>query len=127
MAIDRAEAAAFYRRYIGRCNQHRFGELDTFVLEGVLVNGEPQSVQQYGDGLASMVEAFPDLHWEVRHMFVDGDWLSVHLTDTATTPDGREATIEEFAIYRMAGGRIAEVWGDLDRGRFEPERSARQE
>jgi hypothetical protein len=32
------------------------------------------------------------------------------LTDTGTSAAGRPVTIQEFAIYRMAGGRIVAVW-----------------
>ena len=31
MNCDRAELEAFYRRYLQRCNEHRFGELGEFV------------------------------------------------------------------------------------------------
>jgi predicted ester cyclase len=84
-----AELEAFYRRYLQRCNEHRFDELGEFVDENVEVNG-----------------------------LVDGCWLSAHLVDTGTTPTGRSIDIQEFAIYRVAGGRIIEVWGDLDRIRL---------
>jgi predicted ester cyclase len=30
----------------------------------------------------------------------------------------RSISIQEFAVYRVAGGRIIEVWGDLDRIRL---------
>jgi len=49
---------------------------------------------------------------------VDGSWLSAHLVDTGTTPAGRSVSTQEFALYHVAGGRIVEVWGDLDRTRL---------
>ena len=31
MNCDRADLDAFYRRYLQRCNEHRFGELGEFA------------------------------------------------------------------------------------------------
>ena len=39
VACERTELAAFYRRYIGRCNEHRFDGLGEFVDQHVEVNG----------------------------------------------------------------------------------------
>jgi predicted ester cyclase len=69
-------------------------------------------------GLGGVVEALPDYHWDLRHLLVDGCWFSAHLVDTGTTPTGRSISIQEFAMYRVAAGRIVEVWGDLDRIRL---------
>ena|ERR1700760_1603131 len=115
---ERAELEAFYRRYIRRCNERGFDDLGEFVDRDVVVNGEPHGLQAYGEGLASVIELVPDFHWELRHLLIDGCWLSAHLTDTGITADGRPVHLQEFAVYRLAGGRIAEVWGDLDRSRL---------
>lgn len=115
---ERAEVEAFYRSYLQRCNEHRFGDLGAFVDENVEVNGAPQGLRGYAEGLRAVVDILPDCHWELRHLLVDGGWLSAHLDDTGTTRAGRSISFQEFAIYRMAGGRIVEVWGDLDRTRL---------
>ena len=55
----------------------------------------------------------------MRHLLIDGWWLSAHLTDTGTAATGQaRQRVQEFAVYRLAGGRIVEVWGDLDRSRL---------
>ena len=118
MAIERAELEAFYDRYLQRCNEHRFDELDEFVDEHVEVNGVVQGLHGYAEGLGAVVEAVPDYHWDLRRLLVDGSWLSAHLIDTGTTSAGRPISIQEFAVYRVADGRIVEVWGDLDRARL---------
>jgi len=84
------------------------------------VNGERLGFRGYAEGLAAVVEAFPDYHWDLRHLLVDGCWLSAHWVDTGTTPAGRFVSTQEFAMYRVAGSRIVEVWGDLDRARLCP-------
>jgi predicted ester cyclase len=115
---ERAELEAFYRRYIQRCNERGFDDLGEFVDRDVEVNGEPHGLQAYGEGLASVIEIVPDFHWDLRHLLIDGCWLSAHLTDTGTAAGNRPLTIQEFAVYRLAAGRIVEVWGDLDRSRL---------
>jgi predicted ester cyclase len=118
MNCDRAELEAFYRRYLQHCNEHRFGELGEFVGENVEVNGEVLGLQSYAEGLDAVVALVPDYYWDVRHLLVDGCWLSAHLVGTGTTAAGQPVGMPEFAIYRVAGGRIVEVWGDLDRTRL---------
>lgn len=113
---------AFYRRYLDRCNEHRFEELGEFVADDVRVNGDAMGLAGYAAGLRSVVDAFPDYHWELQHLLVDGDLLSSHLIDTGThsgtfldvPATGRVITAPEFALYRLRNGKIAESWGDLD-------------
>jgi predicted ester cyclase len=118
MEYERAELEAFYLRYLQRCNEHRFDQLSEFVAENVEVNGSHQGLRGYAEGLGAVVEALPDYHWELRRLLVDGCWLSAHLLDKGTTADGRPVSMQEFAMYRVVDGRIAQVWGDLDRTRL---------
>jgi predicted ester cyclase len=118
MECEHTELKAFYRRYLQRCNAHRFDELAEFVDRDVEVNGDRLALRGYAEGLAAVVEAFPDYRWDLRHLLVDGCWLSAHMMDTGTTPAGRSAKSQEFAMYRVARSRIVEVWGDLDRAQL---------
>jgi predicted ester cyclase len=115
---DRGRLAACYGRYLQRCNNHRFHELGEFVADNVAVNGTSQGLESYAEGLAGVVAVFPDFHWELQHLLIDGDWLSAHLIDTGTRADGRSITMQEFAVYRWENGRITAVWGDLDQHRL---------
>ena len=119
MDADRTRLEERYREYLSRCNERRFAELDVFVDQDVVVNGETVGIRAYGDGLAEIVQAFPDFHWEIEHLVVEDGWLSAHLTDTGTSRRGRRIRIQEFALYQFAGDRIAAVWGDLDRWRLD--------
>lgn len=117
----RRELEAFYLRYNRCCNEHAFGRLEEFVANDVEINGEPQGLQGYVDGLEEVVRAFPDYHWELRHLLIDGSWIAAHFIDHGThagafrglPATGRVVTTQEFAFYRIAAGKIAEVWGDL--------------
>ncbi|MGI8723607.1 MAG: ester cyclase [Geodermatophilaceae bacterium] len=117
-----AALARWYRRYLQRCNEHDFDRLDEFVAPDVEVNGAAPGLSTYVRGLRDVVNAFPDYHWGLRHLFVDGAWLSAHFVDTGThrgpflgiLPTGRAVRTQEFAIYRIEDAKIADVWVAAD-------------
>jgi predicted ester cyclase len=111
---DRAALHELYARYLQRCNEHRFAELGEFVADDVEVNGTATGLQGYVDGLQSIVDTYPDFHWDLQRLLVDGSWLSARLIDTGSTRGGPSITVQEFAMYRIDHGRIAAAWGDLD-------------
>lgn len=84
-----------------------------------MINGTERGLEGYAEELQTVVRAFPDYHWELRHLVVDAPWIAAHLTDTGThrgafhgvQATGRSVSIGEFAFYRVDAGRIAEVWG----------------
>jgi aspartyl-tRNA synthetase len=120
--MRRSEAAAFYRHYLAACNAHAFDRLSTFVADDVWVNDQPQGLTAYVAGLREVVRAFPDYHWELRHLLIEGDSIAAHFTDTGThrgeflgvAPTGRRITTSEFAVYRLERDRIAQVWVAAD-------------
>lgn len=66
--------------------------------------------------------AFPDLHFTIEDILAEGDKVVWRWTSTGTNtgsmmgmpPTGKKATITGIEIYRMAGGKIAERWGNFD-------------
>lgn len=120
--MDRDRLEAFYRQYLATCNEHRFGDLGEFVAADVRVDGRPSSRAEYARRLEAVVAAFPDYHWDLRHLLVDPPWLSAHFVDAGThrgtflgvPATGRRVTTQEFAVYRVDAGRIAEVWVTAD-------------
>lgn len=111
-----------YRTYLSHCNEHRFDRLGEFVARDVEVNGATQGLAAYAQGLEAVVEAFPDYHWDLRHLLVDGCWLAAHFIDTGThegtslgvEATGRTVSTQEFAVYRYEDDKIAEVWVTAD-------------
>ena len=114
--------AAWYGRYNEVCNSHRFELLSDYVHEDVQVNGERQGLSDYIAGLRSVADAFPDYRWELQHLLIDGDWLAAHFMDSGqhagaflgVAASGRRVLTQEFAFYRVANGRIVEVWVTAD-------------
>jgi steroid delta-isomerase-like uncharacterized protein len=113
------ELAAFYRRYNACCNEHRFEDLAEFVAPDVAIDGTDRGLDEYATELRAVVRAFPDYRWELRRLVIDAPWVAAHFVDTGTHREtylgvpatGRSVTVPEFAFYRVAAGRIAEVWG----------------
>jgi predicted ester cyclase len=112
----------FYRRYNAVCNEHDFDRLGEFVAEDVWVDGSPTGLVAYANGLRDVVRAFPDYRWDLRHLLVEDDWIAAHFADSGThqgqafgvPATGRRVSTQEFAFYRIADGRIAEVWVTAD-------------
>ena len=119
---ERDELEAFYRRYNACCNAHELDRLGEFVAPRVRVDGEDRTIADYTANLRAVIYAFPDYRWDLRHLLVDGDWIAGHFIDTGThrgtflgiPATGRAVETQEFAVYRVEAGRIAEVWGTAD-------------
>lgn len=116
------ELEDFYRRYNRCCNEHRFDELGDFVASDVRVNDATQGLGDYVSGLKAVVRAFPDYRWDLRHLLIDPPVIAAHFVGTGThlgeflgvPRTGRSVSIHEFAVYRVSGGKIAEVWVTAD-------------
>lgn len=92
------------------------------VAEDVVVNppvpGLASGRQALFDAISMYHSAFPDLHSSVEHVVAEGDLVVLHGIATGTnsgplmgTPaTGKTATFSYIDIYRIADGRIAEVW-----------------
>jgi predicted ester cyclase len=114
----RGDLQSWYGRYNEICNSHRFGELAGYVHADVRVNGDLQGLEDYIAGLESVVAAFPDYRWELKHLVVNGDWVAAHFLDSGqhsgtflgVPPSGRHIETQEFAFYRVSRGLIVEVW-----------------
>jgi steroid delta-isomerase-like uncharacterized protein len=69
-----------------------------------------------------LLRAFPDIHVAVEDVIAEGDKVVVRDTVTGThqgeyrglPPTGKSITYNEIFICRLAGGRIAEIWGVVD-------------
>jgi predicted ester cyclase len=112
----------WYRRYLDACNRRAWTELADFLGDHVLVNGVTRSRDDHVADVRATVAAFDDCRWELRRAVVEGEWIAVHLHDTATRTgpfrgrpaDGARVVTEEFDMYRIVGGAIVEVEDTAD-------------
>ncbi|MDW5326936.1 ester cyclase [Plantactinospora sp. KLBMP9567] len=75
---------SWYLRYIRQFNARKFNDMNEFINDQVLLNGEPGT----GDGVIAVqkrdIDAVPDLHWEVKELLFDRDRIAVRAIDTRT-------------------------------------------
>jgi predicted ester cyclase len=122
LVTQRDEYRSLYLSYLKYCNEHDFDRMAPFYTSTIKVNDVPMEPAAVTAQFAPLISAFPDWHWKMRHLVVDGDYLALHFTVTGThrrafqgiEATGRRVTISEFTLYRVEDGKFAEVWDLTD-------------
>jgi predicted ester cyclase len=73
--------------------------------------------------ISPLRQGFPDLHFTIQDMVVEGSLVVVRWTSKGThrgvfagvAPTGREVYNEGIGIYRVEDGKIVETWSQVDR------------
>jgi predicted ester cyclase len=121
-----SEVLQMYTAYLTACNDRAWETIAGFVHSSVLVNGIQRTREEYVDDIRKTIAVFPDYAWELRHTVEQTPWLAVHLHDTGTRHqtflgapgDLSPVETDEFVMYRITDGRIAELWGTPDNARL---------
>jgi len=107
----------WYLRYAEALNAHEFDNMDEFFNDEVLLGGEPGTRDVVVTVLKGIVDAVPDIHWEVNELLFDRDGIAVRAINTGTPakewlgvpPSGRSFEIVEYAIYKVSDGRFVQM------------------
>jgi steroid delta-isomerase-like uncharacterized protein len=101
-----------------------FHALHSDTFEDRAPAGRPSTKQGFAEGLASFVEAFPDLTTTVEDLVVDEAaskvairWRAVGTNGAAflgVGPTHRRTTITGIEIIEIRAGRIVRRWGEWD-------------
>ena len=118
MVTQRDEYRSLYQSYLEACNEHDFDRMQSFYTSTITVNDVPMDAAAVTAQLVPIVSAFPDWHWNVRHLVIDGDAIALHFSVTGShrgtflgiEATGRHVTISEFTLYLVEGGKFAKVW-----------------
>jgi steroid delta-isomerase-like uncharacterized protein len=113
---------SLYLSYLKYCNDHDFDSMASFYTPTIKVNDAPMEPAAVTAQFAPLISAFPDWHWEMRHVVVDDDNIVVHFKVTGThlgtfqgiEATGRRVSVSEFTLYHLESGKFAEVWDLLD-------------
>jgi aspartyl-tRNA synthetase len=70
----------------------------SFYTSTIKVNEVPKEPAAVAAQFAPLFSAFPDWHWEIRNLVVDGDYIAVHFT-VAGTHRGVFQGIEATGIW----------------------------
>jgi len=84
--------------------------------------GSELDLAQVKTAASGFHEAFPDLKHTILDLVAEGDRVALRAMDRGThrgvykgiEPTGRRVEFETIAIYRIVGGKIAEVWQLMD-------------
>jgi steroid delta-isomerase-like uncharacterized protein len=115
------------RRYQEAHNTNNLAALDAIVAADLishsLMPGVPPGLEggKLVHGVA--VAAFPDFRADIEDLIAEGDKVVARLTFRGThtggefmgiPPSGRSFTFSATSIFRIAGGKIVEHWGEED-------------
>lgn len=118
-----AENKELIRRWYEALSRHDVESVVDMVAVDFIHNS---STNQGRDGVRAELDywfsAFPDASVSVEDLIADGDRVAARATTTGThggefmgtPPTGKRITVEEYDIFRIENGRIAEAWAAVD-------------
>jgi len=111
---------ATLRRWLGALNTRNMSTIDAaadeiFATVSVIHNstnpelaGSPEDVKQ---AMCALLKNMPDVHIAVEDMIAEGDKVACRkVVHGAPASEGKPVSFFKLAMYRFAGGKIAEVW-----------------
>jgi steroid delta-isomerase-like uncharacterized protein len=118
------ENKTLVRHFIEAFNTGNLAILDEivatdFVLHDTAMPEEIRGIEGAKQWLNMQRAAFPDMRVAILDLVAEGDKVAKHWTFSGThkgdfggiPPTGKQVTMElALSIYRMAGGKIAEIW-----------------
>jgi predicted ester cyclase len=116
------EMREWYADYLEACNRHDLEAIRSFIDPSVRRAHLPGGADAWVADMDDLFRAFPDWRWRRIQLIVEDDRLAAHLRGSGThrgefrgiPPTRRHANVAEFAMYRVANGRIAEFSGSSD-------------
>jgi len=98
--------------------------IDTLCAPDVSAHfmGRELNLTQIKEAAMGFLAAFPDLRHTVEDLIAEDDRVVLRARDRAThrgvyrgiPPSGMSIEFETIAIYRIADGKVAEVWQQMD-------------
>ncbi len=95
---------------------------DDFIYHNPLLPNKLGGKQTILGNTAQGYAAFPDMRWQVEDLIAEGDRVALRFTFGGTNtnafmgvaPTGKKAEAGGNLIFRLAGGRIVELWEECD-------------
>ena len=107
-------------------NQGNLAVIDELVAADYVDHDLPPGFPEGQEGFKQLVAmyraAFPDVQMTIEDVIADGDKVALRWTATGThqgelmgiPPTNKQVTVTGMDINRLAGGKIAEHWGNFD-------------
>lgn len=118
---------AIIRRYFEEwANRGNAAVADELIATNLMLRNPPAvitSLEDYKTGMARFHAAFPDARYTVEDQIAEGDKVVVRWTLRATQsteyqghpPNGKTIAVTGISIFRLANGKIQEIWVNMDR------------
>ncbi|HEX6347290.1 ester cyclase [Umezawaea sp.] len=108
---------SWYLRYVEALNNHDLDGMEEFIDDEVMLDGVPGRRDAVVAVLKGIVDAVPDIHWDVQELLIDRDRIAVRAINTGTPvqewlgvpPSGASFEIVEYAIYTVGDGRFTKM------------------
>jgi len=118
------EIKALMRRLVAESNKGKaaaMAAIDELCAADVVIHGASEDIRglkDYKQSTSESYSAFPDVHYTIDDMVVEGDKVATRLTMTGThkgefmgiPPTNKKVTVWAITIYRIAGGKFVEGW-----------------
>jgi steroid delta-isomerase-like uncharacterized protein len=120
--VATADTEALMRRFYAAFNERNLDALDDLMAADVVdhnpIPDQPAGLAGVKTALAGFYAAFSDIQIEIEQILVSGDYVTVrqiargtHDGDFLGIPaTGKPVAISSHDIYRVADGRMVEVW-----------------
>jgi steroid delta-isomerase-like uncharacterized protein len=125
MSADQDKALA--RRFVAEVmNAGNLAAADEFIAPNLVVHnpvpGQTPGREGFKQTLATLRNAFPDLHFTIEDLLADGDKVMIRSTYQGThrgellgfPPTGKLVVVMGIDLLRVADGKIVEHWGTYD-------------
>ena len=124
MSIE--ENKTIVRRYQKAYNTNNLDDLDELVADDLITHalmpGMPPGLEGGKQIHRMTIAAIPDLDTAIEDLIAEGDKVVMRFTATGTfknefiglPPTGKLITFTGISIFRLAGGKIVEHWGQED-------------
>jgi predicted ester cyclase len=116
---------------VRRCIEEAFNKgnaaaMDEFLAPNVVPHPLPPGVSHDLEGLkrffTTLLAAFPDYCLTIEDMVAEGDKVVIRSTIGGThkgefmgiAPTGKKVTWTAIEIWRIEGGKVVEIWGEVD-------------
>jgi steroid delta-isomerase-like uncharacterized protein len=103
-------------------NKKNLAAIDDFYAPNLIDHSLQGGIEGQRQGIAMLLTAFPDLHLTVEDIIAEEDKIVVRMTFRGThqgafvgiPPTGKQITVTEIAILRIANGKAIEQWNNVD-------------
>ena len=123
------EIKALERRFVEEWNKGKVAAMNvidelyaTDYVEHSGTGEDTHGLKDYKQSISELYDAFPDIHFTLHDIVVEGDKAAVRFTFTGTNkgefmgnpPTNKKMTTWGIYIDRIAGGKFAESWVRYD-------------